>query len=63
MFRNLKAEMGRNSIRAKDIAKALNVREATISFKMNGKSDFTFNEAKQIKEIFFPDLDIEYLFA
>lgn len=63
MFKNLKAEMCRNSVRAKDIARALNVREATISFKMNGKSDFTFNEAKQIKEIFFPNLEIEYLFA
>lgn len=63
MFKNLKAEMGRNSIKAKDLARALNVREATISFKMNGKSDFTFSEAKQIKETFFPNLDIEYLFA
>ncbi|MGL6175355.1 MAG: helix-turn-helix domain-containing protein, partial [Cellulosilyticaceae bacterium] len=62
MFKNLRAEMGRHSIKAKDIAQALNVREATVSFKMNGKSDFTFNEAKQIKEIFFPSLDIEYLF-
>lgn len=62
MFKNLKAEMGRSSIRAKDFAVALNLREATISAKMKGKSEFTLSEARQIKEIFFSNLSMEYLF-
>ena len=62
MLRNLRAEMSRYNVRAKDFAKLLKVREATISGKMNGKSHFTLNEAMQIKEVYFPHLSLEYLF-
>ncbi|WP_354327250.1 hypothetical protein [Sporolactobacillus kofuensis] len=40
----------------------LGVRQATISDKLNGHYDFSFNDALKIKRHFFPDLDLEYLF-
>lgn len=62
-YPNLRAEMSRVGIKQTDIAKLLGVREATISKKMNGKSAFDINEAFLIKETFFSDLTIDYLFS
>ena len=62
MLNNLRAEKSRYGIRAKDFAELLNVREATISFKMRGKRSFTLDEAIEIRRIYFPHLEIEYLF-
>lgn len=63
MLRNLKAEMARLGIKAKDIAVLLNVRDATVYDKLNGHYVFSFNEALAIKKRFFPEHDLEYLFA
>lgn len=62
-YPNLRAEMSRLGIKQIDIAKLLEVREATISDKMNGKSNFDIDEAFLIKKTFFPDLTIDYLFS
>lgn len=62
MYKNLEAEMVRKGISKKDLSESLNVRYATILDKMNGNSRFFYDEALKIKEIFFPDLTIEYLF-
>lgn len=62
-YPNLRAEMSRNGVKQTDIAKLLGVREVTVSKKMNGKSAFDINEAFLIKETFFPDLTIDYLFS
>lgn len=62
MYRNLRAEMARNGLTMGDLAKALNVRRATISDKINGKYRFYYDECLKIKKTFFPDLSIEYLF-
>ncbi len=62
MYKNLKAEMARNSVRGKDIAKALGTRQATISSRLTGKTEFSYKEAKRIKDTFFPDVELEYLF-
>ncbi|MGL5677994.1 MAG: hypothetical protein ACRDDX_16495 [Cellulosilyticaceae bacterium] len=63
MLNNLKAEMMRYGIRAKDFAEALNKREATISSRMTGKTTFSVDEAIKLKQLYFPHLDIEYLFT
>ena len=63
MLRNLKAEMVRTGIKAKDIAEFLNVRDSTIYDKLNGHYVFSFNEALAIKQRFFPKYDLEYLFT
>jgi plasmid maintenance system antidote protein VapI len=62
LLRNLKAEMARDNIKAKEIAEFLKVRQATVYDKLNGHFDFTVNEAFKIKRRFFPQHDIEYLF-
>lgn len=62
-YANLKAEMARYGIKQQDIARLLNVREATISEKINGKTTFDIDEAFKIKYKFFPKLSLEYLFA
>lgn len=62
MLRNLKAEMVRADVKAKDIAEFLNVRDATVYDKLNGHYVFSFNEALAIKRRFFPEQDLEYLF-
>lgn len=55
--------MARYGIKQQDIAKAIKVREATVSEKINGKYAFDIDEAFLIKEKFFPHLTIDYLFS
>lgn len=63
-YANLRAEMARKEITVKKLAEAMNKSVAKISKNINGYSgDFTISEAFQIKELFFPDLEIEYLFC
>lgn len=62
-YSNLKAEMAREGVKQIDIAKLLDVREATISEKINGKSAFDIDEAIIIKQTYFPKLPLEYLFS
>lgn len=62
MYKNLRAEMARNKLTVGDLAKALNVRRATVSDKINGKRRFYYEECLKIKKTFFPNLSIEYLF-
>lgn len=46
-----------------DIADLLEVRYQTVADKINGISDFKFGEALLIKNEFFPEYEIEYLFS
>ena len=62
MYPNLRAEMARNRVTGNELAEALNIRPATFSEKMNGKSEFTFAEAKFIKEYLGTTLTLEELF-
>lgn len=62
LYKNLRAEMARNRLTMGDLAKALNVRRATVSDKINGKRRFYYEECLKIKKTFFPNLSIEYLF-
>lgn len=63
MLRNLRAEMARYGVTIGDIADFLGVRYATVSDKINGRYRFYYDEAVRIKNRFFPECDIEYLFA
>lgn len=62
MYPNLRAEMAYNGVTIKDISNFLGVRYATVSDKMLGKSRFFFDEALKIKNEFFAEYEIEYLF-
>lgn len=62
MLRNLKSEMLRRGVTAKQLSDLLGVRLTTIYDKTNGKYPFTFDEAVAIKKKFFDDENIEFLF-
>lgn len=62
MYNNLFAEMARNRIKKKDITDCLCVGEKTLRNYLNGTSKISWNDAVKIRNTFFPDLDIEYLF-
>lgn len=63
MLHNLVAEMARKSITRYDLAELLGISYGTAVLKVNGNYEFSVAEAKKIKEVFFPDLSIEYLFS
>ena len=62
MFPNLRGEMAKFRVTGNDLAAVLNIRPATFSEKMNGKSDFTFTEATLIKSYLGTSLSLEELF-
>lgn len=62
MYRNLEAELARKAIKKKELAELLDVRQATIYDKINGKFPFTLDEAVAIRNNFFEEMNVEYLF-
>lgn len=62
-MRNLQAEMKRYGISVRDIQKVINCSEKTIRSKINEKSVFSLPEARKIRDTFFKNLSLEYLFA
>lgn len=62
MYPNLRAEMARINLRPAVIAEALNISYDSVINKINGKTDFTRSEIFKIRNKFFPDLTLEYLF-
>lgn len=65
MYSRLLTAMKKKNITTTQIANLLNCRIATISDKINGvvECGFYFDEAVKVKQVFFPEYDIEYLFA
>lgn len=63
MYINLKAEMVRHGVNDADLARLIGISDRTFRNKISGKSEFGVKQAMQIREKFFPDLDIEYLFG
>lgn len=63
MLYNLEAVRKEKGISLVDMADLLGVRYQTVADKINGISDFKFGEAMKVKNAFFPEYDIEFLFA
>lgn len=59
----LESKIAEKNIKKKDIAKVIGIAPRTLSEKLCGGSSFTWEEVKSIKNTFFPDTDIEKLFA
>ena len=59
---NLKTQMAIKEISIKQIAKVINVNRDTAGNKLSRKSPITLKEAFLIKNHFFPDLPVTYLF-
>ena len=62
MFPSLRAEMARYGLKIKDIAKLLGITPKTAQHKLSGKAHFTTNEMRKIRDTYFPNLTIDYLF-
>ena len=59
---NLEAEMKRIGINRQDIAKLINVSYRTIHSKFNGESQWQYAECVMIRDTYFPDKELAYLF-
>lgn len=62
MFKNLLAEMGRIGITKMDISRDLDYVYNTVQNKFKGKTEWVNSEMFAIRDKYFPDKTIEYLF-
>jgi len=63
LLKNLKAEMIRNGVTGGQMAEAIKIHPATLSAKISEKRVMTWNEVNAIRNAFFPNCALEYLFA
>ncbi len=63
MFKNLKAEMIRQDVTAKQIADTLDIKLDTARLKINGKIPVSIVDCYKISALFNENNDIGYLFA
>lgn len=62
VYNNLRAEMARHHLTIQSMAAGLKMNRDTLSRKLSGKSPLYLDEAFRIQRMFFPDLDVSYLF-
>lgn len=62
MYSNLKDECRRKGISRHQIANLWGVSYNTVCEKMNGKSRMYLEEALILRNVFFPEFNVEYLF-
>lgn len=62
MYRFLRAEMVKSNIPVSNLARQIGVAEKTLRNKLNGKTDFTWQEALKIRKIVNPKMELEELF-
>lgn len=63
MYGNLTKELFLAKVTQKEVAETLGISVEAMSRKTNGKNEFTSGEMFSIKEHYFPDLTLDYLFA
>lgn len=63
MYGNLYKELKQRKITQTEISKFLGLTNQAVCEKVNGGSDFKSTEMFAIKDKYFPDLTLEYLFA
>lgn len=62
MLHNLIYEIAINKIKKKEIAEALGIDEKTLRLKLDGTRQFKANEMMMLKDTFFPEKTLDYLF-
>ena len=60
---NLEAEMKRKKISRSDIASLLGLSYRTIHSRFNGESEWGYSECVKVRDTYFPDKTLDYLFA
>lgn len=61
-FPTLAGEIARRGIKKKAIADALGICNRSLNNKLNGRVPFTWDEVKQMRGQFFPDMSPDDLF-
>ncbi len=62
MFNNLKTELNKNGISAKEYAKILGISEKNVEDKLSGKEEFIYSEIIKTCAL-LKNYSIDYLFA
>jgi len=62
-YPNLRAEMARSRITINDLMKVIHKSRPGISNNLNGKGSFSVDESLAIRDAFFPQMQIDYLFS
>lgn len=60
---NLEAEMKRKKISRSDIASLLGLSYRTIHSRFNGESEWGYSECVKVRDTYFPDKTLDYLFT
>lgn len=63
MYANLEGELRKKKITRQKMAKDMNLNVSTISRKLTEEGRLKLKEAYEIRDLYFPDMQIEYLFA
>lgn len=62
MYKNLNAEMVRKGIKSSDFSDLLGISKYSVDNMIYGKVKFSVLDAIKIKNEFFKDMSVEYLF-
>lgn len=62
-YLNLKAEMAKRDVTIEAISKHLKLHRGTVAGKVNGPSRFSIDEALEVRDTFFPGVELSYLFG
>lgn len=63
MYPNLRAELTRRGLTMSEFAKRIGMSPQCLSYRMNGKRNFTYPEALRIKKELGVDIPLEILFC
>lgn len=61
-YPNLSAEMSRSGYAVSDLAAAWGTTDRTARNRINGITDITFAQCKELRDTLFPDMSLDYLF-
>lgn len=62
VYPNLEEEIKKRGIKRTAIASALGISRPALQHKLQGKVPFSFPQAQGLRDRFFPDLNLDYLF-
>lgn len=62
MYQNMRAVMEQKGLTVDSLAKVLHLHRNTITNKLSGKSDFSYDEACVLCETLFPEYKPSYIF-
>lgn len=63
IYPNLAAEMTRYNVMPKDIADGFGIHINGVYLMLKGKREMSIERAKALRDLFFPGMQIDYLFA